>query len=292
MSSLYSNQAPGLVNIYLQYVKKNLSGTLKSLKGFFIMKAKNILPVVALSSLLSCTNKSNVKNVIPHYTSSPKFTELVKDTFSLHFSDENKIVEFNKLRKEYGQKVGNYIIVDKKNCCAKVYNSDGDVLYKAEVALGRNIGDQRGCGYKQKGVKLKTYTTPGEYTITKEGGKPGTSNDRLYGKEVLVLAGDHTKSISKGKQTLALHRVPKTEKGRIRECVFNNGTLKDNRVSFGCVNFLVDSFHKMRSLIRGRGTKVYILPEEKGNSLYLERQKNGEYKFFQKKYRYESQETD
>lgn len=78
--------------------------------------------------------------------------------------------------------------------------------------------------------------------------------------------------------------------GKLRENVFNNKTLKDNRVSFGCVNFLVNSYDKMRSLVKGLKTKVYILPEEKGNSLHLENQKDGSYKFFQTKYRYESQE--
>ena len=47
----------------------------------------------------------------------------------------------------------------------------------------------------------------------------------------------------------------------------------------------------MRKYIKGVSTKVYILPEEKGNSLYLEKQNNGTYKFFQKKYRYEKQES-
>jgi hypothetical protein len=78
--------------------------------------------------------------------------------------------------------------------------------------------------------------------------------------------------------------------GKLREYVFQNKTIKDNRVSFGCVNFMVESYDKMRKLITGKGTKVYILPEEKGNSLHLEKQKDGSYKFFQTKYRYESQE--
>jgi len=78
--------------------------------------------------------------------------------------------------------------------------------------------------------------------------------------------------------------------GKLRENVFNNKTKKDNRVSFGCVNYLVKSFDRMRKFIKGESTKVYILPEEKGNSLHLEKLDDGKYKFFQTKYRYESQE--
>ena len=51
-----------------------------------------------------------------------------------------------------------------------------------------------------------------------------------------------------------------------------------------------ETYDKMRSLIKGISTKVYILPEEKGNSLQLEKQADGTYKFFQSKYRYESME--
>ena len=78
--------------------------------------------------------------------------------------------------------------------------------------------------------------------------------------------------------------------GKLRANVLQNKTIKDNRVSFGCVNYLVETYDKMRSLIKGISTKVYILPEEKGNSLQLEKQADGTYKFFQSKYRYESME--
>lgn len=134
-----------------------------------------------------------------------------------------------------------------------------------------------------KGKKLEAYTTPGEFYISREGALEGTTDMKLYGKRVLVLRGDHTKEASKRKQTLALHRVPSTPMGKLRKNVFNNKTTKDNRVSFGCVNFLVESYDKMRKFINGKNTKVYILPEENGNSLYLEKQQNGSFKFFQKK---------
>lgn len=220
-----------------------------------------------------------------------KLQTIIKDSLSYIMTDKEKIIEYNKLLNENGLSNGNYVLIDKKKCKAYVYSPDGDVLLKSEVALGRQKGDVRGGGYKNKKVKLTLTTPPGEFYVGREGAISGTTDERLYGKRVLMLRGDHTRQDSKKTQTLALHRVPATPMGRLRENVFHNGTLKDNRVSFGCVNFLVSFFDKMRSFIKGKGTKVYILPEEKGNHLKLEKQKDGSYKFFQTKYRYEYQEN-
>lgn len=241
----------------------------------------------------TCTKKAPQKvaqTAIEAFEKDSKFKEILADTFSTRMSDKEKVIEFNKVLKKYGKSNGNYVIVDKKKCKAYVYSPDGDVLDKTEIALGRQKADVRGGGYKHKELKQTFTTPPGEYYVGREGAIAGTTDEKLYGKRVLTLRGDHTRADSRKYQTLALHRVPATPMGRLRENVFHNGTLKDNRVSFGCVNFLVKSFDKMRSFIKGKGTKVYILPEEKGNSLYLEKQKNGSFKFFQKKYRYESQE--
>lgn len=257
------------------------------------MRIKNFIPALLIgagSVVSSCGGKAPVQKTVATLTQDSKFLTIVTDTFSRKMSDEVKVVEFNKLLKKYGKDAGNYIVVDKKNCQAKVYSPAGDVLYKSEVALGRHIGDKRSGGYGFKGAPLEAYTTPGEFVVTSEGCRAGSKDDKLYGSRVLTISGDHTKSASKRYQTLALHRVPSSPMGRLRENVFNNKTLKDNRVSFGCINFLTDSYDKMRALVKGKSTKVYILPEEKGNSLYLEKQKNGTYKFFQKKYRFESQE--
>lgn len=259
------------------------------------MKLKYTIPTVmiGLSSLVSsceCKVQRVVERAMPSIELNTKFQEIVTDTFSHKISDETKIISYNKLMQKYGKSSGNYIVVDKKNCVAKVYSPDGHVLYKTEVAVGRNVGDKRGGGYRVIGAKLVASTTPGEFFISREGAKAGSSNERLYGNRVLILSGDHTQEAYKRTQVLALHQVPKTPMGKLRANVFNNGTIKDNRVSYGCVNFLPESFDTLRSFIKGKGTKVYILPEEKGNSLHLEKQKDGSYKFFQTKYRYESQE--
>lgn len=257
------------------------------------MNIKNTLPAIIFGLSSMCVSCKKVTQKIvpkPVIENNVHFKSLLKDTFSTKYTDEQKIISYNAMKQLYQGNGSNYIIVDKKKCQAKVYSPLGQVLYKTEVALGKNIGDKRGGGFMVQNAQLKAYTTPGEFTVLNEGSS-NTKNIKLYGTKILILDGDHTQEKYKKSQVLALHRVPKTPMGKLRENVFNNGTIKDNRVSFGCVNFLVESYDKMRKLINGKGTKVYILPEEKGNSLHLEKQKDGSYKFFQTKYRHESQET-
>ena len=265
------------------------------------MKLKYLMPSMGLLFSSFCLNSSKVTTQAINTAKKPTtemisrlnkdfhFREIVCDTFSRKISDERKIIDYNKLLKKYGQKNSNYIIIDKKNCQAKVYSPDGNVLYQTEVALGRHIGDKRGGGYNVKGAQLRAYTTPGEFLICREGSR-GAKEEKLYSNRVLAMAGDHTLRDYQRTQILALHQIPSTPMGKLRENVFNNSTLKDNRCSFGCVNFLSNSYDKMRKLISGRNTKVYILPEEVGNSLKLEKQKNGSYKFVQTKYPTEAME--
>lgn len=255
------------------------------------MKIKHVIPALLIGAapVLSSCGKKAVQH-IPQLADDPKLQTILVDTFSRKMSDMEKVVEYNKLLKKYGKSNGNYVVIDKKNCKSLVLNPDGDTLFVNDVALGKNIGDKRGGGYKVKGAKLAAYTTPGEFYICKEGAKVGSSNERLYGQKLLILGGDHTQKAYQKSQVLALHRIPKSPMGKLRANVLQNKTIKDNRVSFGCVNYLVETYDKMRSLIKGISTKVYILPEEKGNSLQLEKQADGTYKFFQSKYRYESME--
>lgn len=100
-----------------------------------------------------------------------KFNTIVNDTFSRKISDETKIIAYNKLLKQYNRPVSNYIVVDKKHCQAKVYTPDGHVIFKTEIAAGRDIGDLRGGGFMVPGAELRAYTTPGEFMIAREGSK-------------------------------------------------------------------------------------------------------------------------
>lgn len=269
-------------------------------KGIFMIKFRTMLPTLALGLGLvsSCNSASDAKQQavsasIPQkvFSEDPKLKSIVCDTFSRQMSDEKKIIEYNKLLNEYGMQNGNYIIVNKNYCLAKVLSPDGDVLFISEVALGKDIGDKRSGGYGVKGVKSLAYTTPGEFVVYGEGTEI-EKEKKLYGDRCLAIAGDHTLKEYADKETLALHRVPSSRMGDLRKEVFHNKTSKDNRVSYGCVNFLVPDYDNMRALIDGIGTTVYILPEEQGNSLKLKNIGDGKYKFVQTKYETEKMENN
>lgn len=53
-------------------------------------------------------------------------------------SDREKIIEYNKKNAN-----SNYIIIDKSECSATVYDQNGKVLKKFEVGLGMDIGDKK-----------------------------------------------------------------------------------------------------------------------------------------------------
>lgn len=254
------------------------------------MKIRNMISAVVIcgaSMMPNCAPRT--ENAVKTLATDPVLKEIVADSLSRRMSDSKKIIEFNKLLEKYNHNGENYIIVNKKNCKSVVYSPQGDTLCVSEVALGKSIGDKRGGGYGIRGAVQRSYTTPGEFVISREG-TSHPKDKKLYGDRVMAIAGDHTMQEYKKSQTLALHRVPSSPMGKLRENVFNNGTIRDNRVSFGCVNYMPAEFDRMRSFIKGKGTKVYILPEEKGNHLRLEKQQDGSFKFFQTKYRTEAQE--
>ena len=65
-----------------------------------------------------------------------------------------------------------------------------------------------------------------------------------------------------------------------REAAMDTPTVADNRMSYGCVNLTEEDYDIMHSYL-GEGNKIYILPEENGNKLLLEKQSDGSYKFEQ-----------
>ena len=57
-----------------------------------------------------------------------------------------------------------------------------------------------------------------------------------------------------------------TPKGRRK--AFNNNTVEDNRMSNGCINGQCEDLPDMYNFLQ-EGTKLYILPEDKGNSFEI-----------------------
>lgn len=169
----------------------------------------------------------------------------------------------------------NYLIIDKKDCYATVYNKDGEEITSFECGIGREIGDDFNDTSGLTG-KAKNTTPAGEFTLI-----PNIYNKSAYGDLTLSLGADANKA-HKTKKVVALHKVPKfREKERLEK--FYDGDLKNNRMSHGCINFLDEDFKELTKHIKG-GFKLYVLPEEKDNKLILTKNDKGKYELTQSKY--------
>lgn len=201
-----------------------------------------------------------------------------KDTLSkkvsminLLYDDEEKIKEWAKIKA-----TGNYVIINKKNCSATVYEKDGTEIKEFEVGVGREIGDDLNDTSGLTG-KAKNTTPAGEYTLI-----PNIINKAAYGDLTLSLGAKANKANST-KKVVALHKIPKFRMQE-RANKFNDGNIANNRMSHGCINFVEKDFKEFIEYIHG-GLKVYVLPEEEGNELMLEKNDKGEYEFVQTKYK-------
>jgi len=91
-----------------------------------------------------------------------------------------------------------------------------------------------------------------------------------------------TERLADTKSVMGLHQIPNSLiKERLSK--FNNGTIKDNRMSYGCVNFQLKDIENLKTIVKP-GSKVYILPEESDNSLKLKKAAGDKYIFVQSKY--------
>jgi hypothetical protein len=168
----------------------------------------------------------------------------------------------------------NYLIINKKDCSATVYDKNGKAVKTFEIGVGRDKGDDFNDTSGLAG-KARNTTPAGEFTLN-----TNVFNKAAYGDLTLSLGSKANKS-KKSKKMVALHKVPKFRQERL--CKFNDGKLANNRMSHGCVNFLEKDFKELIKYIHG-GFKVYILPEEEGNHLMLVKNDQGEYEFVQTKH--------
>lgn len=224
------------------------------------------------------TDSVSVKKPAPTPQLSPEEQE-VQRINSLN-TDTDRIVEYNK--KNYD---GNhYAIVDKKTCQLKIYDREGNVLKTLTVGVGKKVGDNLGTYYLDRAEKTKDaykaeqgrYTTPGEFTLDEY--KKGTPDyiSKKDGKvKMMGLKGDN-KGERAGQQ--AIHMIPNSHQDR--NARIDSVTTDDNRMSYGCVNLKESDFDVLAQYV-GEGDKIYILPEENGNKLQLEKQQDGSYRFEQ-----------
>ena len=194
--------------------------------------------------------------------------------------DTSRIIEYNK--KNY---TGDYYgIVDKKTCQLKIYNKDGKVLKTFTVGVGKTKGDNLGAYYldhyyktndKEK-AESNRYTTAGEFTLDDYESKSSAYTGKDGKSKVMALKGDN-RGVRSGQ--MSIHMLYKPNYDQRKQAIDSPG-LEDNRMSYGCVNLTEEDYDMMHSYL-GEGDKIYVLPEEQGNKLQLQKQKDGTYKFEQ-----------
>jgi hypothetical protein len=184
--------------------------------------------------------------------------------------DKEKILEWARFNS-----TENYVIINKKDCSATIYNKYGDKIKSFEVGIGREIGDDYNDTLGKQG-KAKNTTPAGEYTLI-----PNIFNKAAYGDMTLSL-GNKANKDKTVKKMVALHKVPKfRQKDRLKK--FYDGDLSNNRMSHGCINFIEKDFKELTEYIHA-GLKLYILPEESDNKLMLSKNNKGEFELHQTKY--------
>lgn len=209
-----------------------------------------------------------VPTVVPKVTEKANLQDKVF-WVNLISDDEQKIKEWEKV-----SATSNYLIINKKECSATVYDKDGNKLASYEIGLGRDKGDDFNDTSGLLG-KARNTTPAGEFTLIKN-----VFHTSAYGDLTLSLGSKANKS-AKSKKMVALHKVPKFRRERL--CKFKDNNLTNNRMSHGCINFLEKDFKVLVKYIH-EGFKVYILPEEEGNHLTLVKNDKGEFEFVQTKY--------
>ena len=143
-----------------------------------------------------------------------------------------------------------FIVVDKRNARAFVFDGHGNLRASAPVLLGAARGDDSvpGIGERRIGDIL-----PHERT-TPAGRFVGEAGRNVQGEDIVWV--DYDAAVS-------MHRVRATNPRERRLERLATSTSADNRISYGCINVPAAFFDRYVSpLFAGRRTAmIYVLPE-------------------------------
>lgn len=233
-------------------------------------KRNSVKEIIFISFILLITQAIAYCADVPEETKKNSLSDKISQINSI-IDNEEKIKEWEKFNTR-----GNYVIINKKDCSAVVYDKEGKELKNFEVGIGRDIGDDYNDTSGLSG-RSKNTTPAGEYTLI-----INIFDKMDYGDLTLSLGSKANKNL-KAKKMVALHKVPKF---RIKERnkKFYDGDLANNRMSHGCINFLEKDFKELTTYIHG-GSKIYVLPEEKDNQIVLMKNDEEEFEFTQTKYK-------
>ena len=250
---------------YYRYVPKKQDG------GSYTVKAGDTLNKIAkqygtTSKKIASLNKINNPNLI---NVNQKLILPSTQARSESFQDWNKakqtIDQLNQMADEQmitnyyaNRPQDNYVVVDKKNARMNYYQ--GNKLVKSyEVGVGANPGDAQTVTKVNSKGKVdwnagNQSTGAGVYTI---------SNIDPKSKEYYDLPSFNMTNDQGIEVSTSIHGTPTQRRSR-----FNNNNLADNRMSNGCLNGKCEDLTDMYNRF-DIGTKVYILPEDKGNRFQI-----------------------
>lgn len=142
-----------------------------------------------------------------------------------------------------------FVIVDKKQAKAFVFDAIGQLRGAAPVLLGLTIGDDSVPGIGQRefsSIRPEERSTPA--------GRFVASLDRnLHGEEILWV--DYGMAIS-------MHRVVTSNPKERRPQRLESPLMPDRRISYGCINVPVQFYNKVLSpAFAGTDGIVHVLPE-------------------------------
>lgn len=142
-----------------------------------------------------------------------------------------------------------FVIIDKKNARAYVFNADNQLKGVAPVLLGLAVGDD---GLEDMSDREVSSLRPAERT-TPAGRFKSEPGRNLQGEEIIWL--DYAAKI-------AIHRLRPDHQQERRAKRLITPSIADNRISLGCIVVPVAFFEKVIWPVLGKSRSVvYVLPE-------------------------------
>lgn len=143
-----------------------------------------------------------------------------------------------------------YIIVDKVNAAAFLFDAGGKPLAAAPVLIGIAPGDEATPGVGAKSlaeIGPAEKTTPAGRFLARFGLAAGRQR---------VLWVDYETSV-------ALHMIPPGNPREKRRQRMLSPDIADNRITFGCINVPKSFYGRIAPLFGKKGGYVYVLPDTK-----------------------------
>lgn len=230
---------------------------------------------IILNTLARILQKQEIQNKPKVETQKSKEEIFAQRVNSLP-TDVDRILAFESLK---GQQKA-FIIIDKSKSQAQIYKGK-EIVDTVEVGVGADYGDDLNTmEYKNGQIVGDRKTTPsGLYYAKPQNPQLNyVDNDKYTTDNVLncfILHGIQHPVENSNTGHLAIHQLP-NDLAVERSTLFSNQGSRRS-MSTGCVNVQSKDFQRIAKNINSNGTPVYVLPEEKDNSLEVVSLPNGLY---------------